>query len=196
MNGTVILIIIVAIIMVGGFCLFDSENVASWFGNCIGGICTLIAVYLTTQQTSKIQNENKRIAMEDWKNHRTEIMNNAKRQEKMELRKERIRFCDDIAMLIGQYSSDISAYYYDCHSCNDEKTKNANRKTAIECFFVINIKLKNIDGDYATKLISALEDVHKLSSNESINYKQFQDELNILHDITVEFIKKYKDCDW
>ena len=195
MNG-IIIIIIIAIIIVGGCCLFNSGNVASLFGNCIGGICTLIAVYVTTQQTSKIQNENKRIAMEDWKNHRTEIMNNAKRQEKMELRKERIRFCDDIAMLIGQYSSDISAYYYDCHSCNDEKTKNANRKTAIECFFVINIKLKNIDGDYATKLISALEDVHKLSSNESINYKQFQDELNILHDITVEFIKKYKDCDW
>ena len=196
MNGTVILIIIVAIIMVGGFCLFDSGNVASWFGNCIGGICTLIAVYLTTQQTSKIQNENKRIAMEDWKNHRTEIMNNAKRQEKMELRKERIRFCDDIAMLIGQYSSDISAYYYDCHSCNDEKTKNANRKTAVECLFVIKIKLKNIDGDYATKLISALEDVHKLSSNESINYKHFNEKLSILHDVTVEFIEKYKDCDW
>lgn len=195
MNG-IIIIIIIAIIIVGGCCLFNSGNVASLFGNCIGGICTLIAVYVTTQQTSKIQNENKRIAMEDWKNHRTEIMNNAKRQEKMELRKERIRFCDDIAMLIGQYSSDISAYYYDCHSCNDEKTKNANRKTAVECLFVIKIKLKNIDGDYATKLISALEDVHKLSSNESINYKQFQDELNILHDITVEFIKKYKDCDW
>lgn len=195
MNG-IIIIIIIAIIIVGGCCLFNSGNVASLFGNCIGGICTLIAVYVTTQQTSKIQNENKRIAMEDWKNHRTEIMNNAKRQEKMELRKERIRFCDDIAMLIGQYSSDISAYYYDCHSCNDEKTKNANRKTAVECLFVIKIKLKNIDGDYATKLISALEDVHKLSSNESINYKHFNEKLSILHDVTVEFIEKYKDCDW
>ena len=71
----------------------------SYIGGALGGIGTLLAVFITTKETRKIQQENS-MQIEDEKN----------RNEK----RERKQFADEIAKDIATYTTDISKYFYAC----------------------------------------------------------------------------------
>lgn len=73
----------------------------SYIGGALGGVGTLLAVYITTKETRKIQQENS-----------TQIEDEKKRNEK----KERKQFADEIAKDIATYMTDISNYFYACHT--------------------------------------------------------------------------------
>ena len=71
----------------------------SYIGGALGGIGTLLAVYITTKETRKIQQENS-----------VQIEDERKRNKKTE----RKQFADEIAKYIAIYITDISKYFYAC----------------------------------------------------------------------------------
>lgn len=69
----------------------------SYIGGALGGVGTLLAVYITTKETRKIQQENS-----------TQIKADQERNE----RKDRKQFADEIAKDIARYIANISKYFY------------------------------------------------------------------------------------
>lgn len=74
-----------------------SSFLGSYIGGIVGGAGTLIAMYVTTKSTRKIQEEN---------------LNQLKEDRSLEDRKERKQFADEIAKDVASYITNISQYYY------------------------------------------------------------------------------------
>lgn len=74
-----------------------SGFLGSFLGGILGGIGTLLAVYITTNETRAIQRN-------------TEIQINRDRE--INRKSERKKFTDDIATIVAEYITDISAYFY------------------------------------------------------------------------------------
>jgi hypothetical protein len=86
----------------------------SYIGGALGGLGTLIAVYLTIRDSHKQQRLNdekttNRIYAET-KKHNDDRIEDKRFQECQE----RLHFTDDIAVYIGKYITHISKYYYAC----------------------------------------------------------------------------------
>ena len=171
----------------------SNDGWASFLGSYIGGVfgggMTLAAVWISVRETRLIQEEKKiesrkRIAETAF---RASIRANKiqHRNEILQKRKERIVLCNEIAELIARYCADISQYFYDCKFA----PKLANRIVSIECFFILNIKLKNID--IAKNLIDELNDVHNAvwSNNRELEY--ITEATSNLMTMTVRFINAY-----
>ena len=71
----------------------------SYIGGIIGGTGTLIAMYVTTKETRKVQNEN---------------LNQFNADRSLEDKKERKQFADKIAEDVSVYITDINNYFYAC----------------------------------------------------------------------------------
>ena len=69
----------------------------SYIGGIVGGAGTLIAMYVTTKETRKVQEEN---------------LNQLREDRSLEDKKERKQFADGIAKDVASYITDISQYYY------------------------------------------------------------------------------------
>lgn len=218
-----------------------SGFLGSYIGGALGGIGTLLAVYITTKETRKIQRENLTQIEE-------EIRRNA--------RKERKQFADEIAKDIAAYITDISKYFYNCLQLGrlyDKKKKleeelepikremekrhdtlrkfsvagNMNdigshaknvleglkqkefelmyqiqkqereidknepdRKIAVELYFLLKIKLKNIEAGKV--ILKQLEYIHNNSANTEGSSPGFMEiETDKLLDMTVKFAEEY-----
>ncbi len=208
----------------------------SYIGGALGGIGTLLAVYITTKETRKIQQENL-----------AQIESERKRNEKTERKK----FADEIAKDIATYITDISKYFYACRfskrlddeerSLNDElkqisekyhaldksnidndtqeyiavqneleklkqkelevkyqierKSKEieqnrANRTIASERYFLLKIKLQNIES--GADILKQLKRIHDNSGNvEETDLYFISTETDKLLNMTVQFVDRY-----
>lgn len=82
----------------------------SYIGGVVGGAGTLIALWVTTKETRKVQDEN---------------LNQLKEDRQLSDKKERKQFADEIAKDIAAYITDISQYYYaNCWSLDLHRRKN------------------------------------------------------------------------
>ena len=217
-----------------------SGFLGSYIGGALGGIGTLLAVYITTKETRKIQQENS-IQIEDER----------RRNEK----KERKQFSDEIAKDIATYITDISKYFYACRALEqlyntekdlydklyrverkiaekhstlknlniDEETQQyisvgneldelkqkeselkyriernlrdlernkADRTVANECYFLLKMKLQNIEN--GKRLLKQLESIHVNSANvdgTDLNYIDI--ETKKLLELTVQFADEF-----
>ncbi|EFF65382.1 hypothetical protein HMPREF7545_1753 [Selenomonas noxia ATCC 43541] len=171
----------------------SNDGWASFLGSYIGGVfgggMTLTAVLISIQETRRIQEENKiesrtRLARTEF---RDSIRTNKIQHENeiLQKRKERIGFCNEIAELIGRYCADISRYFYDCRF----EPKLADRIVSNECFFILNIKLKDID--IAKNLLDELNDVHNAVWSNDRELEYITEATSNLMTITVSFINAY-----
>ena len=99
--------------------------------------------------------------------------------------KERIEFCNDVAVLVGRYCADISKYFYDCRL----KTGVANRIISIECLFTLRIKLKDIDT--AKSLVDELNNIHDRVCADDVELAYITEATSKLMTLTSEFINAY-----
>lgn len=139
-----------------------SGFLGSYIGGALGGIGTLLAVYITTKETRKIQRENS-IQIEDER----------RRNEK----KERKQFTDEIAKDIATYITDISKYFYACRALeqlyNTEKDLNDELYRVERKIAEKHSTLKNLNIDEETQqYISVGNELDELKQKESeLKYK-------------------------
>ena len=108
----------------------------SYIGGIVGGAGTLVALWVTTNETRKIQEEN---------------LNQLKENRSLEDKKERKQFADGIAHDISVYTTDIIKYFHDCRRVDRLDVDRYN----------VDMKLKSIQnqiqGEYARKQNIGLE---------------------------------------
>lgn len=181
----------------------ENSNVATIIAGIIGGFGTMVAVLISTIHTVKIQEENKE------ETRKIQVAN-----KKDLLRKERKEFGDDIAVLVGRYITDIVTYKSENALHNfifsqlltarrngdEEKQKElkddlykfrANKRISTECYFILNIKLKDINS--AEHLLIKLDSIQKLlDTNLDTNDEDIKGEdIQELEDLTRKFINDY-----
>lgn len=134
----------------------------SYIGRALGGVGTLLAVYITTKETRKIQQENS-IQIEDEKRHNE--------------RKERKQFADEIAKDIATYITDISNYFYACCSleqlyCKERNFNDELYRTDCQIDEKHNaLKKINLD-EHTDEYISVQNELDELKQKESeLKYK-------------------------
>lgn len=88
----------------------------SYVGGILGGLGTLLSLFITVKDSRDMQAENKRDTDEKIRNDRAEREQEQKANRLAEAKKERNRFTEDIAVYIGKYITDISKYYYACQN--------------------------------------------------------------------------------
>ena len=128
-NRIVIIILIytiVGIILPFGFKYIIFENTAlshltnnewagflgSYVGGILGGLGTLISVYITVKDSRDMQAENKKDTDKQISDNRKERDIERKEDRKLMEQRERKEFADKIADYIGKYITYISKYYY------------------------------------------------------------------------------------
>lgn len=206
----------------------------SYIGGAIGGIGTLLAVYITTKETQKVQND---------------TLNQMQYDRDLSAKKERKEFTDEIASNVAKYIAEISAYAYGCRALerlntdlitskrqlqdiegeiqhfyemerqNDDishleveinllrqkeaeqkyKIENiekdieinkVNRVIANECYFLLKIKLRDIEE--AKYLIEQLNYIYENSANiENTSINWLEEAIERLQKNTISFIYRY-----
>jgi gas vesicle protein len=126
----------------------------SYIGGALGGIGTLLAVYITTKETRKIQQENS-----------SQIEDEKIRNEK----KERKQFADTIAEDIAMYITDISKYFYACRAL--EQLHNKENE--------LNNELHNVDYKIGAKH-TALKKINIVNGGDTDECLFVQNELEEL----------------
>lgn len=96
--------------------VLSNEALASFFGSyaggVLGGLGTMIAMYITIKHTLKIQEDNKKDTDKQIAANRQDRETEQKRNEELKEQEIRRAFADDIAVLLGKYIADISKYHY------------------------------------------------------------------------------------
>lgn len=135
----------------------------SYIGGALGGIGTLLAVYITTKETRKIQHENS-----------TQIEDEKKRNEK----KERKQFSDTIAKDIAMYITDINKYFYACRALeqlHNKKRELNNELCNVDCKIGAKhaaLKKLNIVNDDTEERLSVKNELEELKQKEAeLKYK-------------------------
>lgn len=134
----------------------------SYTGGALGGVGTLLAVFITTKETRKIQRENS-----------TQIENEKRRIEK----KERKQFADEIAKDIATYTTYISKYFETCWflgALYDKESRLDNELNAVENKIEAKyIALKSIVNDDGTEKCSSIRiDLEELKQKKAeLKYK-------------------------
>lgn len=205
---TIIMVLGVILVVLSVICR-SALDILSVIASIYGGMGTLLAIKISTDQTNEIQSAQQK-----------EIEKDRNRQDR-EARKE---FCDKIAEDIAIYTTDISQYFYalnqqahlieqikgeknnlrnQCVNTNTstylsgkhaieelENQKNAivcDRTTAIRYYYLLMIKLKNIV--VAQNLLVQLNDIHNHSSSNTID--EATQKLDKLQMLTVQFMQDY-----
>jgi len=102
----------------------------SYVGGILGGLGTLISVYITVKESRDMQIENKKDTDKKILDDKVEREAERKEDKKLEGQRERRKVADDIAVYIGKYITHISKYYYACKWAEmiDESFRQANDK--------------------------------------------------------------------
>lgn len=192
----------------------------SYLGGIISGVGTLIAVYITTMETRKIQKQ---------------AQKNFDNDKRAQLENQRKMFTDDISVIVSEYITDITRYFHANRSSlviEDEKY-NLNReieqkdkeikknphsiqilkneketllykrdlkekegegkshKRTIALQKYYLLKIK-LDGiDLSSELMHQLNDIHNIHAHKNISVKDFENETDKLIEILTVFSKKY-----
>lgn len=151
-----------------------AEMTFSYIGSAIGGITTLIALYITVNQTRKIQEDNN----------------------KNQLKQDKRIITNEVEILVSKYITDIGFYFKDQAIRSIENSKEINRREAIQSLRLLEIKLKNIE--LANELLEKVRFIHKNSSKfdkltalekDAANLEK---NINDLIDLTIQFSENYK----
>ena len=99
--------------------LFNSTSTDGWasflgsyIGGVLGGLGTLIAMYMTIKQAIDMQTDNKKDSDQRMLDEIQRRNDEYKRDKADRQKEQRREFADSIAELIGQYITDISKYHY------------------------------------------------------------------------------------
>lgn len=193
------------------------SNKSTIISGIVGGFGTLLAVLVSTNQTRQIQEDNKREIKQIQEDNKEENRKAQDIEKKSRLRKERKEFGDDIAVLVGRYITDSSVFFHsdikkDFFSNHIDTAKitgnidlynklemeslkyiiSIDRKIAVECFFILKIKLKDIK--LAENLLVKLDLIHKevyKNEGDPIGNNEWEDYIQELQDLTRKFIDDY-----
>lgn len=129
----VIMIIVVIYLIVGiilpfifKYAIFESKTfsnlsnnewagfLGSYVGGILGGLGTLISVFITVKESRDMQIDNKKDTDKKILDDKEKREAERKEDKKLERQRERREFADDIAVYIGKYITHISKYYYAC----------------------------------------------------------------------------------
>ena len=84
----------------------------NYVGGILGGLGTLISVYITVKESRDMQIENKKDTDKKISDDKTDREAERKDDKKLQGQRERRKFADDIAEYVGKYIAHISKYYY------------------------------------------------------------------------------------
>ena len=98
----------------------------SYIGGALGGLGTLLAVYVTTKETREIQ-----------KNTLLQI----EKDRELNARNERKKFADEVSESIAKYIAEISAYFYDCRALEGLEKDKRNARNELDR---INCKIQHL----------------------------------------------------
>ncbi|MFD2672171.1 hypothetical protein [Marinicrinis sediminis] len=141
----------------------------SFLGGIIGGIGTLVAVYITTLETRRIQEESEVNLEIDRESQRTF---------------NRKKLIDDVAVIVAEFITDISAYYY-----TNRHNTSGNRSISMKCKYLLQIKLSKIPSSKI--LLDQINKVYEKDSCSGIEPKAFGDEIEKLLKNLQEFADNY-----
>ncbi|QXE18862.1 hypothetical protein [Clostridium sp. 001] len=181
---TTVLRIIIVYTVVGGilpfifkYVIFESTDfsnlsnnewagfLGSYVGGILGGLGTLISVFVSVKESRDMQAENKADTDHKILADKEEREKERKAEKVLEGQKERKQFADDIAVYVGKYITHISKYYY--ASRWSESLDSAYRDA--------NDKLKKIEN----KLVNLNEKIDKgvIDSDEFIKLETEREHL-------------------
>lgn len=83
----------------------------SYVGGILGGLGTLISVFITVKESRDMQTENKKDTDEKILEDKAEREKERKEDRLFENQRERMQFADDVVVYIGKYITHISNYY-------------------------------------------------------------------------------------
>lgn len=139
----------------------------SYVGGILGGLGTLISVFITVKESRDMQIENKKDTDQKILEDKAEREMQRKEDKILEAQREKRQFVDDIAVYIGKYITHISKYYY-----TSRWAENLNSS-----FYTARDNLRRAEN----KLIVLDDKISKLTS-ESDEYDQLKDERGRLID--------------
>lgn len=125
----------------------------SYVGGILGGLGTLIALYITVKNSMTVQEENKKDTdqriEEEYKRHQADIAAEKERRDKERLsdkedndKRDRQQFVNNIAKELGVYITHISKYHFAGLEAERLQDRVSNAKTEL---FRVEQKLKSID---------------------------------------------------
>ncbi|MBN7572799.1 hypothetical protein C1H57_23520 [Clostridium sp. 2-1] len=137
----------------------------SYVGGILGGLGTLISVFVTVKESRDIQAENKSDTDKKILKDKDEREKERKEEKELEEQKERKQFADDISVYVGKYITHISKYYYAARRAED--LDSAYRDA--------NDKLKKIEN----KLVNLNKEIDKvgIDSDEFIQLESKRERL-------------------
>ena len=112
----------------------------SYVGGILGGLGTLISMFITVKESRDMQIDNKKGTDKKILDDKEERKVEKNEYKKLREQRERREFADDIAVYIGKYITDISKYYY--------ASRRAERIDAD--FRQVNEKLRKVEGEILT----------------------------------------------
>lgn len=154
------LIISIALPFIFKYIIFESTNysylsnnewagfLGSYVGGILGGLGTLISVYITVKESRIMQADNKKDIDQKILDDKKEREIQRKIDEEAEAKKERREFAEDIAVYIGRYITYISKYYYASKYAENLdqklKTKNDSLKKSEEELIKIDAEIEKV----------------------------------------------------
>ena len=84
----------------------------SYVGGILGGLGTLISVFITVKDSRDMQIENKKDTDKKILDDKAEREKERKEDKILEAQRERRQFADDVAVYVGKYITHISKYFY------------------------------------------------------------------------------------
>lgn len=130
----------------------------SYIGGVLGGLGTLLAVYITTKETREIQKS---------------TLEQIEKDRELNARNERKKFADELAKNIAKYIAEISVYFYGCRTLESLENNHENAKdklNRIDCEIQHFYKIKQQNDD-----ISHLEaEIKKLNQKKDMQKYQIE----------------------
>lgn len=139
----------------------------SYVGGILGGLGTLISVFITVKESRDMQIENKKDTDQKILEDKAEREKQRKEDKILDAQREKRQFVDDIAVYIGKYITHISKYYYASRWAENLDSS----------FYTARDNLRNVE----SKLIELDKKISKLNSEDE-NYAQFKIEREHLVD--------------
>lgn len=147
----------------------------SFAGAMVGGIATLVALYITVMQTRDMQKDDR----------------------DKQIKQDKRSFSNEVEILISKYISDISAYFYAQTLRDSRNPPTIDRRESVQIFELLKIKLRNIR--YAEELINKLFTLQSSSSifnrgdSRDKAVEIFQKDIDDLSKLAIEFSEKYNE---
>lgn len=149
----------------------------SYVGGILGGLGTLIALYITVKNSMTVQEENKRETdqriEEEYKRHQAEIAVEKEKNDK----RDRQQFVNSIAKELGVYITHISKYHYAGLDAENLRDRVSNAKTELT---QIEQKLKIVDDKLSAVNVDDSDEIIRVSAERDTIVNE-KDRLNRIY---------------